>query len=143
MKIIITNLKGQINYNILSSVDGQLSDGIWEDSRAMEKYWKYTKFVLNENNEVVLYIGSCAGGYGEGGFRDKDEKWIKRWFANKIKQVVKIECEDHNEEFKFNDKNENKLRYMNDYCYDYKSKEHANHIPTVKDCYNAYKTLIK
>lgn len=133
MRTIYTGLEGKVNYNILASLEGQLSDGIWENVSQMNKYWEYMNTKLNEKDEVVIEIGEE---YCEGGFANKDVKWIKKWLANKIKQIVKIECEDHNEEFNFKESNEKKVRYMRDYYYEGNS-------PKVSDVYKAYKTLIK
>ena len=39
-KIIETNLTGDTMYDVCRSVIGQLSDGIWENSPVMNKYWR-------------------------------------------------------------------------------------------------------
>lgn len=82
MKIITTIPYTSKRADILGSVIGQLSDGIWENSRSMEKYWK------------SLTYGPTADG----------KIWIEDrhhacdnpldFFANKIKQIVKKEIED-------------------------------------------------
>ena len=70
--------------NILSSVIGQMSDGIWENTRSMEKYWKSLDFGTDASGYIYLEDnhGVCADVYD--------------FFANKIKQIIKIEIDDGN-----------------------------------------------
>ncbi|MCK9154792.1 MAG: hypothetical protein M0P12_01620 [Paludibacteraceae bacterium] len=56
MRKIDTGLVGEVEYRVLSSVFGQLSDGYWENSRAMQKYWKNADVSLVEN-QVFLFVG--------------------------------------------------------------------------------------
>lgn len=67
---------------ILSSVIGQMSDGIWENTRSMEKYWKSLNFGTDASGNIYLEDnwGVCANVYD--------------FFANKIKQIIKIEIDD-------------------------------------------------
>lgn len=67
---------------ILSSVIGQMSDGIWENTRSMEKYWKNLDFGTDAFGNIYLEdnYGVCANVYD--------------FFANKIKQIIKIEIDD-------------------------------------------------
>lgn len=68
---------------IIGSVIGQMSDGIWENTRSMEKYWKSLDYEKGTDGNIWLedrgYV--CAN--------------VKDFFANKIKQIIKIEAEDH------------------------------------------------
>ena len=68
--------------NILSGVIGQMSDGIWENTRSMEKYWKSLRYSVNPAGFIVIEdrFGVCANPCD--------------FFANKIKQIIKIEIED-------------------------------------------------
>lgn len=68
--------------NILSSVIGQMSDGIWENTRSMEKYWKSLDFGTDASGYIYLEDshGVCADVY--------------EFFANKIKQIIKTEIDD-------------------------------------------------
>ena len=72
---------------VLLSVIGQLSDGIWENSRGMEKYWQYAD-IIKKGSEI--YISVNTENY-ESGYRGKSEQDIKRYFAQKVKQIVKEE----------------------------------------------------
>ena len=67
---------------ILASVIGQMSDGIWENTRSMEKYWKSLDYGSDANGYIWLEDrnGVCADVYD--------------FFANKIKQIIKVEIDD-------------------------------------------------
>ena len=70
--------------NILDSVIGQMSDGIWENTRSMEKYWKSLDFGVDANGYIWLEDrnGVTADVYD--------------FFANKIKKIIQVEIEDGN-----------------------------------------------
>ncbi len=70
--------------NILDSVIGQMSDGIWENTRSMEKYWKSLNFGVDANGYIWLEDrnGVTADVYD--------------FFANKIKKIIQVEIEDGN-----------------------------------------------
>ena len=87
-KRIQTNLFGQTNYDILSSVIGQLSDGIWENSRQCERYWKSLDIIKDENDEIIIISNNSWL------FNTNDE--CKKYFATKMKQIVKKELEWEN-----------------------------------------------
>ena len=81
---INTNIKATPQFcDILSSVIGQMSDGIWENTRSMEKYWKSLDYEVDQDNNIVL-----KDKYGE-------TSNPADFFANKIKQIVKIEMNDN------------------------------------------------
>jgi len=82
-RTIDTGLTGQINNAILDSVMGQLSDGKWENTPAMAKYWRNAN-IEDKDGKVVIVV---KDGY-DSGFRGKDDTWIKSWFAGKIKEIV-------------------------------------------------------
>lgn len=70
--------------SILGSVLGQMSDGIWENTRAMERYWQSLRCSVN-NGEICL-----------------EDRWdacadVRKFFADKIKQIIKIEIDDGND----------------------------------------------
>jgi len=80
---IDTGLTGPVNGAILSSVMGQLSDGKWENTPQMSKYWRNAD-IVDEGGRLFIDVND---GW-DSGFRGKDEKWIKTWFAGKIKEIV-------------------------------------------------------
>lgn len=85
--LIDTGLFDRKAEEVLLSVIGQLSDGIWENSRGMEKYWQYAD-IITKGSEI--YISVNTENY-ESGYRGKSEQDIKRYFAQKVKQIVKEE----------------------------------------------------
>lgn len=68
---------------IIGSVIGQMSDGIWENTRSMEKYWKSLSYEKGSDGNIWLE---------DRGYVCSD---VKEFFANKIKQIIKIEAEDN------------------------------------------------
>ena len=74
-------------FEILESVIGQLSDGIWEDSLRMSKYWKNFNIDTRDGNIIINETYNSP-------FRWDDQKKVLDFFANKIKQIIKTEIED-------------------------------------------------
>ena len=72
--------------DILNSVIGQLSDGIWENSPRMNKYWKNASISAENGNVYIVVNDNWASG-----FKGMDDTAIKMWFANKIKAIIKEE----------------------------------------------------
>lgn len=120
--IIKTGLSDSKAKDILNSVIGQMSDGIWENSSRMNRYWKYAD-IVKEGSELAIKI-SYPNSY-ENGFRGKSENEIKKFFAQKIKQIVK------EEELNWDRNNEERSAYL-----DYNSGA------TVKDAYRVYDKLL-
>src|SRR6185369_5983499 len=83
IRVINTGLTGPVNKDILDSVIGQLSDGKWENTPVMAKYWRNAE-IKEENGNIVILI---KDGW-DSGFNGKDEAWVKTWFAGKIKEIV-------------------------------------------------------
>ena len=78
-----TGIKNANHYlSILNSVIGQLSDGIWENSRAAEKYWKSLSVSTDAGGYIIIEdrYGVCSNPMD--------------YFANKIKNILKIEKDD-------------------------------------------------
>jgi hypothetical protein len=114
---INTGIKMTPKYNsILSSVIGQMSDGIWENTRSMEKYWKSLDYSTDQNGNIIIEDrhGVCADPVA--------------FFANKIKQIIKIEIDDGN----------NRLSWDRS-CSATPSYIHGG--VTVGDCYELYELL--
>lgn len=100
---MIIPLGNKVRAEVIDSVLGQLSDGIWENSSAMDKYWMFADV---DGTDLVIddepFVDERGWGrYGstrrriQNGFYGKSETEIKNWFANKAKQVVKIWAEDY------------------------------------------------
>lgn len=81
---INTGIKANDKFReILSGVIGQMSDGIWENTRSMEKYWKSLSYTVDPAGYIIIEDRhyTCANPVD--------------FFANKIKQIIKIEAEDN------------------------------------------------
>lgn len=137
-RAISTGLKGKMAYNVLSNVIGQLSDGIWENSRVMCHYWPYANISMNDDESVDIVIDerwtNGRSGYCNK-FKGMSPADIKDWFAKKAKAVVNNEAKDcPNRNLKFNKKNNEVLDYMSD---------HLNPDGRIKvsDVYEVYKAL--
>lgn len=79
---INTGIKANDKFKeILSGVIGQMSDGIWENTRSMEKYWKSLSYTVDPAGYIIIEDRhhTCANPVD--------------FFANKIKQIIKIEAE--------------------------------------------------
>lgn len=99
---IPTGLKDEKTKDILNAVVGQLSDGIWENSPGMERYWRFAGGGDDSGN-LVVYDGYERNPWynprqrGSGNpwfysaFSNMSDEEVKRYFAHKIKQIVKEE----------------------------------------------------
>lgn len=115
---INTGIKANDKFlSILSSVIGQMSDGIWENTRSMEKYWKSLDYSVNSAGYIVI----------------EDRRFVCAdpvdFFANKIKQIIKIEIEDGNSKM-----------YWDRLCSATPSYI-GRGVATVGDCYQLYELL--
>lgn len=120
--VIKTGLSDSKAKDILNSVIGQMSDGIWENSPRMDRYWKYAD-IIKEGSEIAIKISNPD--YYENGFKGKSESEIKKFFAQKVKQIVK------KEELNWDRNNEERSRYLD---------RHSG--VTVKDAYRVYDKLL-
>ena len=129
-RIIKTGLKTQKECDILDGVFGQLSDGMWENSRAAEGYWPYIDADL-KNGEVVLTVSNSYryDGRPTNKLLDMSDDDIKKWLAKKIKQVIKEEGLDWKRD------NSDETDYLDTEWR--KSKQTS----TVADCYYVYEVL--
>lgn len=138
MKQIKTGLKGIVNLDIMNSIIGQLSDGKWEDSPRMEKYWKNCDFdldgedvVLNITNDYVFYS------YSKGKWSNEE---ILKWFAQKLKAVCKDEEKD-NEYWKDDIHWKRDCNKESKYIHSEHKDTNPNN-PTIAECYKAYDILM-
>lgn len=88
-RLIYTGLTGPVNLEILESVKGQLSDGIWENSPSMVKVWRNFS-VVNKGGVIFLNVDN----YYPSPFADKTDQEVLKYFAIKIKQIIKVEQDD-------------------------------------------------
>lgn len=103
---------------IIGSVIGQLSDGIWENTRSMEKYWKSLSY--EKGADGMLYLEDRH-------FVCSD---LRDYFANKIKQIIKIEAEHNNPKLEW----DRSCSVLSEYL------SYTEDI-TVGDCYELYELL--
>ena len=149
---IKTNLEAtNKNYEILRSVIGQMSDGIWENSPRAEGYWRFATIEKSDDNKIVIavstiHIISYSNIYGKyyhrndyviNRFANMTDDKVKAYFANKIKQIIKIEesnlkeyYNDTSKDLSWRKDNQQKCGYMG-----------YNETITVADAYAAYKNL--
>ena len=153
---IHTGLYGQKALQIISSVMGQLSDGMWENSRRMEWAWQfatynYKKDGLADDEEVIIKIASVYAipeyeqrfdhwtkqtynryvGQFHNRYAGMNDQKIRNFFATKIYQVFREEAKELKRrglELKWNKNNEEELDYMDG---------------TVAEAWNAVNTLRK
>lgn len=114
---IITHIKADDKkLNILGSVIGQMSDGIWENTRSMEKYWKSLDYGKDSSGYIWLddRHGVCSD--------------VFEFFANKIKKIIQIEIEDGNNQLVWSRTCAGVPHYMHG-------------TVTVGDCYELYELL--
>ena len=116
MKVITSIPYTSKRADILGSVIGQLSDGIWENTRSMQKYWKSLRYGQTEDGMVWIEdrFGVCA--------KPLD------FFANKIKQIIKEEIDDGNNHLMWSRLNGGIPHYMHGRV-------------TVGECYELYELL--
>lgn len=96
-KRIVKGLSGEKNKEILDSVIGQISDGIWENSPGMSGYWLP---VTISNNGDILIDNESEIRDGErwikNRYYDMSDDEVRRFFANKIKQISQEYLNDNN-----------------------------------------------
>lgn len=124
-----TGLSGKKNDEILNSVIGQMSDGIWENSPRMDRYWRNVE-IENSTDGVLIVVNGDKWDYSNG-FREMTDEEVKKFFANKIKQIIKIEMEDGSLKGSWARDNMEVSSYVG----------YEEEI-TVSDCYKAYETLL-
>lgn len=138
-RVVHTGLYGETALEILYSIEGHLSDGYWENSAALEKYWKNEQVVLDdpisgdEPQEILIIIRSNRDyfetyntysarsnrsikkkKYILNPFFNKDDNMIRNWFAEKIKKIVKAEEADNNGKGWWKNEPERVLDYLGD-----------------------------
>ena len=115
------------SFEILESVIGQLSDGIWENSPSMGKYWKNLHIDTRDGNIIINETYNSP-------FRWDDQKKVLEFFANKVKQIIKTEIKDGYT------RDSKKMEWKRD-CDAVSEYMGYNEEITVKDCYRVYDKL--
>ena len=113
-----------------------MSDGIWENSKTMEKYWPFANVIKKNGERIFLEIIKTpfrpnTNMDTSNGFYDMDENMIKVFFAKKVKQIAKTELNDADiGEWKRD--NLNQSTYLSSYDEDI----------TIQDAYFVYEHLL-
>lgn len=100
-RTIATNFYGARAYEILNSVSGQMSDGLWENSRGYDKYWTNFSVKRLDDNRIVFvlnansYIYYCSRCLDNPFYHMKDAEFLA-WYAGKLKTVIRSEAKDDN-----------------------------------------------
>lgn len=83
---------------ILSRVFGQMSDGIWEESNAITGYWLCAHINNNGDLQIATTYRSPETYYKcKNPYKKMSDAAIRSYFANKIKQIAKINLKDNYE----------------------------------------------
>lgn len=104
-----------IGKQVLLNVIGQLSDGMWENSRAMEHYWLFVRIEENSNGDVCIMISrdEFSDYHKNNKLKHMNPEQIREWFAKKARQIVNQESKDYpNRGIKCNSKCDVTLNYM-------------------------------
>lgn len=99
-RVLETPFFGEIANEILNSVSGQLSDGLWENSRSYEKYWTNFTVVRNSYNRTIFRVKTRCGGeycgrWQPNPFVPMKESEFFAWYAAKLKAVIQAEARDN------------------------------------------------
>lgn len=124
-RIIKTGLPKRFK-DMLAAVIGQMSDGYWENTPMMRGYWPFVDAAV-QGDEAVLEVSNDLYNreFVHNRFRDMTDDAIRKFFAEKIKFLVKEEgLGDWKRD---NEKETEYLSYDDPY--------------RVKDCYYAYEVL--
>ena len=129
---IDTGLSGDLAEDILSSVIGQMSDGLWENSPAMEHYWRFINAVRTEGDQIFLVVDGVAedDSHVANHFNSRmgmDERKIREFVAKKLKEAVKEELKTARHSAGWDRNNESESSCLGG---------------TISDCYFVYETLL-
>ena len=102
-RIIHTGLFSQTAYDAFDSLMGQISDGYWENSNRMQKYWDFADIKRADNGEVIVEVEAESYVWDKWSHRMSSNPYasmtdskILEFFANKMKVIAKVEMEDEN-----------------------------------------------
>lgn len=123
-RLVETELQGTNHFQILESVVGQLSDGVWESSSHMEPKWVFIDILLNPyTNKVEIRVSqnTCVRScffpkrWIWNPYLEKTDLEIKKYFARKIKTIINLEAKDKGKKLDFNLSNQYKMEYLGDW----------------------------
>ena len=98
---INTRMYGQRAFDILDSVHGQLSDGLWENTPGYDKYW--TNFHVRKDVDDRVYfevstdsMSQWCKSWIENPYVNMTDKQFLEFIAKKLKRVINVEAKDNN-----------------------------------------------
>lgn len=100
---IHTELFTDIAKDMIDSVFGQLSDGIWENSRRMEQYWRFARAERDPNGEVMIVVDKINGTFDRYGsnckwtsnaFAEMTANQVLEFIGKKLREIANIEFKD-------------------------------------------------
>lgn len=98
MREIDINSFGFKTNDIIESIRGQLSDGIWEHTSANIKYWTNFESAIYDGKVYILVspeeYNFAFGKRNKNPFYSMTDAEVKKYLAKKLKQIVKIELTD-------------------------------------------------
>lgn len=117
---------------ILRSVIGQIADGIWENCNGMDKYW--LNFDIGDDNKIL--VNAETGTYYchkwlVNPYYGKTDAEVRKYIANKVKQIVKINLEDRSISHEWKRDNNTECGYLG-----------YEETITVADAYRVYDRLL-
>ena len=121
---------GKAYKDMLSAVKGQMCDGYWENTPMMQGYWRFCE-IGTAGDEVTIDVDDANGTliddrFIENRFRGMSDDAVKKFFADKIKFLIKEEGLG-----KWDRGNENETDFLS----------YGKPRYRVKDCYYAYEIL--
>lgn len=178
LRFIPTGLKATPkNTDILEAVRGQMSDGIWENTNGMTSYWMdadieevegnlYISVVKNRSimykDYHTYYSRACKKVIGEylykwriNKYADMTDKEVVKFFANKIRCIVRHQDKDNLELSSMTEEEKTKKYYLSesfeiperkDFSWRADNETSASYLNyksdvTVGDAYKCYKTM--
>ena len=100
-RTINTTFYGDYAAEILNAVAGQLSDGMWENSRGYDKYWTNFSVKRLDDNHVVFIVNTDSYSrycdrFLENPFCRMTDTEFLVWYAGKLKAGIHAEAKDNN-----------------------------------------------
>lgn len=100
-RTINTTFYGDYAAEILNAVAGQLSDGMWENSRGYDKYWTNFSVKRLDDNRIVFIVNTDSYSrycdrFLENPFCRMTDTEFLVWYAGKLKAVIHAEAKDNN-----------------------------------------------
>lgn len=153
-RFLSTPFSDKKSADVLHSVMGQLSDGIWENSTGMESYWRDCNIVTDDGGKTYFDINRFATSHlsrdrwRPQGTRNKyiemNNDKIRNFWADKVRTVVSTEASDakkykgiqYGSDYSWRPDNNTELAYMHSY------DEGDKRTPvTVGDAYKVWAAL--